>query len=112
MPLTPQQIQHYRDHGYLVVPSLIDPATVRAMVDHFMDMNARKLAPSVFGGDAKNPADPLNKYPRPINMHEWDEKTKAWSKLPAVLAAVKDLINDEAELNQTMLYYKPPGARG
>lgn len=111
MPLTAAQIKQYHDNGFLVVP-LIDKATCKAMIDHYMDMNERKLAPSVFGGDPANPNDSLNKYPRPINMHPWDPKTAEWSQLPALREIVGQLINDEPVLNQTMLYYKPPGARG
>jgi len=111
MKLTREQIQQYHDQGFLVVP-LVDEATCRAMIDHYMDMNARKLAPHIMGGDPGNAADPLNKYPRPINMHPWDAKTDEWSKMPAVHDVVRQLINDEPVMHQTMLYYKPPGARG
>jgi phytanoyl-CoA hydroxylase len=109
---TPDLAAQYRRDGYVVVRQLIAPATVREMVDHFMDMNAKRAAPSVMGGDKQNPNDPLNKFPRPINMHPWDKKSEAWSRIPAVLDVVKRLIGDEPVLNQTMLYYKPPGARG
>jgi len=112
MKLTPDQVRSYRDNGYLVVPNVLTPAQCREMVEHYMEMNEKKTAPSVFGGDPNNTADPLNKYPRPINMHGWDDKTKAWSQIPAVLEIVQQLIDDAPVLNQTMLYYKPPGARG
>ena len=112
MKLTAQQVQFYRDNGYLVVPGVFDADTVKTMVAHYMDMNERKLAPSVFGGAEGDTKDPLNKYPRPINMHPWDKRTHHWATRLALLQIVRQLISDEPVLNQTMLYYKPPGARG
>jgi phytanoyl-CoA hydroxylase len=111
MKLTQAQIKQYHDQGFLVV-HVLDKKTCEQMIAHYMDMNDRKLAPSVMGGDPSNPSDSLNKYPRPINMHPWDPRTDEWSKLPVIRELVQQLIDDEPVLNQTMLYYKPPGARG
>ncbi|MCE9589541.1 MAG: phytanoyl-CoA dioxygenase family protein [Planctomycetes bacterium] len=113
MKLAPAQIRQYHDQGFLVVSGLFDAATVRRMVAHYMAMNdLEHPSKSVMGGDPANPADPLNKYPRPIQMHPWDKPSAEWASVPGVLAAVQQLIDDEPVLNQTMLYYKPPGARG
>jgi ectoine hydroxylase-related dioxygenase (phytanoyl-CoA dioxygenase family) len=64
------------------------------------------------GGRVGDTADPLNKFPRLIDMHEWDERTSRWAADERMCAVVAQLIDDEPVLNQTMLYFKPPGARG
>ena len=54
---------------------------------------------------------PIN-IPRMINMHRWDETTEGWAQQADMLAIVNQLIDDTPVLQQTMLYFKPPGGRG
>lgn len=112
MKLTPAQIKHYRDRGYLVVPGVFTPEAAAAMADHYMWLRAQGPRPHDMGGDANNPNDPLNRFPRFINMHPWDPATRAWAYERDNLAIVRQLIRDEPVLHQTMLYFKPAGARG
>jgi ectoine hydroxylase-related dioxygenase (phytanoyl-CoA dioxygenase family) len=112
MALTENEIRQYHEQGYLVVHDLFDAATAQRMIDHYMAMRAEGPKPHDMGGDPTKPNDPLNKYPRMINMHNWDEQTLAWAQDAGLLEAVGQLIDDEPVLNQTMLYFKPPGGRG
>ena len=112
MRLSDEQIQSYHENGYVIISGILDNATCNEMIEHYMDMSERKLTTSTYGGDPNNPDDPLNKHPRPSNMHEWDEKSAQWSNLPELCAIVGQIIDDEPVLQQTMLYYKPPLARG
>ena len=47
-----------------------------------------------------------------INMHEWDETSLAWQKDPRLVGIAESLVGDQVQLCQTMIYFKPPGARG
>jgi ectoine hydroxylase-related dioxygenase (phytanoyl-CoA dioxygenase family) len=82
------------------------------MAEHFMALRAGGPKPGDLGGDPANPADPLNRFPRMIHMHKWDEPSAAWAAAPALVAAAGALIAQRAVLHQTMLYFKPPGGRG
>ncbi len=112
MALTSGQIRHYRQDGFVVAPALFDAPTVARMVEHYMARRAEGAKPGDMGGDAKDATDPLNKYPRMIQMHNWDPASKDWALEKKMLGMVKQLIDDEPVLKQTMLYFKPPGARG
>ena len=111
-PAAAELVAHYQSHGYVVAPGLFAPATARQMREHFMARRAEGVKPGDMGGDSRRPEDPLNRYPRMINMHQWDEPTAGWAAEPALLALAGACIGQRAVLNQTMLYFKPPGARG
>jgi phytanoyl-CoA hydroxylase len=102
----------YAENGFSVVRGLFSPTTAVAMREHFMTRRAEGPKPGDMGGDTANPNDPLNRYPRMINMHDWDKPSATWSSSERLLAAVAACIGQKAVLCQTMLYFKPPGARG
>lgn len=112
MTLDDEQIQFYREQGHLVAPALFDAATVRQMIEHYMKLRAEGPKPGDFGGTNDRPDDLTQKYPRMINMHQWDAKSRQWASNLDLLAAVQALINDKPVLHQTMMYFKPPGGRG
>lgn len=103
----------YRENGYYVAREVFTGRETEEMVQHFMEMRKEGPKPGDYGGDAgKGEADPLNKFPRFINMHRWDPKTDAWQKDARLTKPAKELIGDDLVLCQTMLYFKPPGSRG
>ena len=112
MPLTPQQRDHYKEQGFVVIPHLFSPATVTLMREHYMKRRAEGPKPGDSGGTTDHTDDPNHQFPRMINMHNWDELTQEWSTDTDVLAITEQLIDDTPVLLQTMLYFKPPGARG
>ncbi|MCZ6680458.1 MAG: phytanoyl-CoA dioxygenase family protein [Candidatus Poribacteria bacterium] len=112
MHLTNEQIRQYKETGFVVVPGLFDSATVQQMIEHYMKRRAEGPKPGDTGGTTDHPEDPNHKYPRMINMHNWDELTKRWATAAGLLEVVEALIGDKSVLLQTMLYFKPPGARG
>jgi phytanoyl-CoA hydroxylase len=57
-------------------------------------------------------ADPLKRYPRMIHMHRWDELSMRWMTDPRLSACMSALLGREPYAVQTMLYFKPAGARG
>ena len=105
--------EFYRDNGYYIARNLFPKDEVAEIRQHFMEMRKEGPKPGDMGGDpAKGKSDPLNQFPRFINMHKWDEKTERWHKDPRLTKTATDLVSDEVKLCQTMLYFKPPGARG
>lgn len=103
----------YDENGYFVARNVFSIEEAREITDHFMKMRKEGPKPGDYGGDPKKgEADPLNQFPRFINMHKWDAKTDAWQRDPRLTGPAKELLGDDLVLCQTMLYFKPPGARG
>ena len=112
MRLTNQQKNQYQESGFVIVSGLFDPGTAKQMIAHYMTLRAEGSKPGDFGGTADKPDDPTHKYPRMINMHDWDELSKGWAMQVELLSVAEQLINDKPVLRQTMIYFKPPGGRG
>jgi len=116
LDLTANVAQYQRD-GYTIVRGLFSQAEVAAYIDHFMEMRKAESLPGDFAGvpiagDDNNTPDPLQQYPRMIHMHRWDEQALNWmidDRIDQVLTA---LLGSSPYAVQTMLYFKPPGARG
>ena len=112
MHLTPQQREHYKEQGFVVIPHLFDTTTTMLMLEHYMKRRAEGPKPGDTGGTTDHADDPNHQFPRMINMHNWDGLTKEWASDTDLLAVTEQLIDDTPVLLQTMLYFKPPGARG
>jgi ectoine hydroxylase-related dioxygenase (phytanoyl-CoA dioxygenase family) len=112
VPLSEEQVRHFTEHGYLIVTTMIEPAIVARMLDHYMATRAEGPKPGDSGGTADHPEDPNHSFPRMIDMHRWDPFSDEIAHRPEILATASQLLRDEAVLNQTMVYFKPPGARG
>ena len=110
--LNQHHLADYHDQGFAVISGFRDPATVEEYRAHYMALRAAGPRPGDYGGKRADPADPLNQFPRMINMGAWDPKTVAWSQADDLLAIIAQLLADTPVLRQTMLYFKPPGARG
>ena len=111
MSLSPREF--FDEHGYYVFKGAFTEDEVREIREHFMEMRKKGPKPGDHGGNPdKGDRDPLNHFPRFINMHKWDPKTEAWHQDPRLTGTAKELVGDDIELCQTMLYFKPPGARG
>lgn len=110
--LTPAQRSFYDENGYLIVPQLFTPDEVASYIAHYMRLRAQGNYPGDLAGVDANSADPLKKYPRMIHMHRWDEVSLKWLIDPRLNAYLTALTGREPYAVQTMLYFKPPGARG
>jgi phytanoyl-CoA hydroxylase len=110
--ITEQQIEFYRNNGYLSVKGLFKPDEVRFYLEHYMRLRQAGAYPGDTSGVDIGSQDPLKKYPRMIHMHRWDEASLSWLIDPRINAHLTALMGREPFAVQTMLYFKPPGARG
>ena len=104
--------QHFHEHGYVIIPSLFSPDEVATYRDHYMELRGRGTYPGDFAGVQLNSSDPLKKYPRMIHMHRWDEQSLQWLIDQRLNQCMSALLGRSPYAVQTMLYFKPPGARG
>jgi phytanoyl-CoA hydroxylase len=110
--LTDEHRRFYREHGYVVVGGLFSPDEAARYRDHFMGLRRRGDYAGDFAGVDAGERDPLKRYPRMIHMHRWDEVSLGWLLDARINACLTGLIGREPYAVQTMLYFKPPGARG
>lgn len=110
--LTPAHQQAFENDGYVVVRSLFTPAEIETYKDHFMALRAAGPHPGDMVADVPVAGDPLQKFPRMIHMHRWDELSRRWMLDQRLNACLTGLFGREPYAVQTMLYFKPPGSRG
>jgi phytanoyl-CoA hydroxylase len=110
--LTAEQRERYESDGYLVIPGVFAPDEVERLKDHFMTLRAAGSYPGDLAGADLTSDDPLKRFPRMIHMHRWDDDSLQWLLDKRLCAALTDLLGREPFAVQTMLYFKPAGARG
>jgi len=102
----------YEEDGYVVVEGLFSPDEVARYREHYMTLRRHGPRPGDSAGVDAAGDDPLKCYPRMIHMHRWDDLTLHWLLDDRLKACLTALLDREPYAVQTMLYFKPPGARG
>jgi phytanoyl-CoA hydroxylase len=112
--LTEEHLQFYQANGFVVIRGLFTPEEVADYREYFMAMRASGPLPnddtSWYLNNGED--DPLKKYPRIIQSHRWDDVSKQWLLDPRLNACLTGLLGREPFAVQTMVYFKPAGARG
>lgn len=111
-PITDAHRQQFEQDGYVVVRGLFSAEEAEAYKQHFMDLRAAGTYPGDMAGVDLTSNDPLKRFPRMIHMHRWDDRSRAWLLDDRLREALAALMDDEPLAVQTMMYFKPPGARG
>ena len=111
MALT-QDKAFYEKNGYVVVRGLFSPEETAVYREHFMALRAEGLKPGDMVADTQKPADPLQKFPRMIHMHRWDKVSLRWLLDKRIGECLTAFLETAPLAVQTMLYFKPAGARG
>jgi hypothetical protein len=103
----------FDEQGYLVARGLFDAEETAFLRDYFMQLREDGAYPGDVVGVEPDSDDPLRKYPRMIHMHRWDMVALDWLLEPRLAYSLTfSLGGTEPFAVQTMLYFKPPGARG
>jgi phytanoyl-CoA hydroxylase len=111
-PINSEGLESFRTSGCLIVPRLFFADECAAYRDHYMALREKGTYPGDFDGVDPASTDPLKRYPRMIHMHRWDEISLRWMLDARINACLTALLGREPYAVQTMLYFKPPGARG
>lgn len=104
--------QSYDTHGYVVVQGLFTPEEVDQYREHYMTLRRHGRYPGAPPEADAASTDPLKRYPRMMMMHRWDELSLQWVLHERIASCLTALLGREPYAVQTMLYFKPPGARG
>jgi hypothetical protein len=103
----------FDEDGYVVVRGLFEADEATYLRDYFMLLREAGEYPGDVVGVDPTSNDPLQRYPRMIHMHRWDSVALDWLLEPRLAHALTTLLGGvEPFAVQTMLYFKPPGARG
>jgi ectoine hydroxylase-related dioxygenase (phytanoyl-CoA dioxygenase family) len=113
--ITDADVKQYQEQGYFVARGLFSSQEVEFFQQHYETMRRKESEQeNVSLGDASTLTgdDPLKKYPRLMQMHRRDEASLAWLLDPRLARCLTALLGREPYAVQTMLYFKPAGARG
>lgn len=114
--LSQEQLQSWQDDGYLIVPGLFTDEEVQALRDFFQHHeSSRQPVPGhwepVTGSDSQD-ASPLEQFPRMMHPHRFADLPRQMMLHPNLGQALKQLVGDDVVAVQSMIYFKPPGAKG
>ena len=113
--ISPEQKQHFIDHGYCVVEGLFSTAEIDEIEAFFEDFKAN--GPRIFdlGSDLRGSyeeADPKKYQLRALHPHRHSKKAQDWMLHPRVGEVLEELLGRTALGVQSMYYFKPPGGMG
>jgi phytanoyl-CoA hydroxylase len=104
--------QFYRDNGFVLVKHLFSRDEAAVLREHYMTLRERDPRSHASTGEVAEGTDPLKRFPRMLQMHRWDERSLRWLLDARLNEQMTAFLGREPYAVQTMLYFKPPGARG
>jgi ectoine hydroxylase-related dioxygenase (phytanoyl-CoA dioxygenase family) len=105
-------VEQFEQNGFVVARGLFSAEEVARYREHYMHLRAAGSYPGDSAGVDVTSNDPLKRYPRMIHMHRWDDLSLQWLIDPRINRWLTGLLGVEPYAVQTMLYFKPAGARG
>ncbi len=107
------QLHTFEEQGYLVLRGVFGQDDVQILIDTFMEI-AQGQVPGYFEPTSPEEAlgDPLKLYPRIVHPHRFNEVALRYMLDTRLAAILEDLFGEEPLAAQSMLYFKPAGARG
>jgi phytanoyl-CoA hydroxylase len=111
--ISQSELDQFNRDGYTIARGLFDAEEIERFREHYMQLNAEGTHDGDYAGvEGGGEFDPLKQYPRMIHMHRWDDVSRDFLLDPRVFDALNALLGGDPYAVQTMLYFKPPGARG
>lgn len=112
MPVEPEFIESFNRDGYAISRALFSSDECLRFADYFTSMVERGGDGWAEGGVDPNHPDPLKRYPRLLQPHRGDDVAFKFMIDPRVNEHLTAAASAEPYAVQTMVYFKPPGARG
>lgn len=106
-------VVEFATQGFTVVRGLFTADETASYREHYMQLNREGEHRDDYAGEpGGGENDPLKQYPRQIHMHRWDQTSLDFLTHPRIRQTLLALLGRDPYAVQTMLYFKPPGARG
>lgn len=99
------------EQGAFLAPGLFSADEVARFRQHYLDWNEKVRKEDVGIADP-TPGDPLHQFPRLMHPHRTDDLSLRFLLDSRLETIMRDLTGEEPVAAQTMVYFKPPGARG
>lgn len=114
--ITQEDVAAFGRDGYLIVRQLFDDAAVAELQTTFDGLHARGSVQGCFKAipveKARAKGDILLAYPRMMHPHRVSDVAMRYMLHPAFAAILTPLLGEAPIAAQSMLYWKPPTARG
>jgi len=104
--------EEFQTQGYVIARGLFNAEEVKNLLGHYMEMRDRGGDGYAEGGVDVNHPDPLKRYPRLLQPHRGDQTSLDFMTEPRINVWLTELLGREPYAVQTMVYFKPPGAKG
>ncbi len=117
--LSSDDLAQFERDGYFIARGLFSPEETANLTRHFMEIQQSALDPANplrekyqprTAADSKG--DILQQFPRIMQPARWDELSRAYMLDTRLEGILRDLLQEEPLAAQSMLYFKPSGARG
>jgi phytanoyl-CoA hydroxylase len=106
------ELEGYGRNGFFKAPGLFGTDETRALADYFTAMVERGGDGWAEGGVDHGSSDPLRRYPRLLQPHRGDDVAFRFMVDDRIRIRLTSLLGEEPLAVQTMVYFKPPGAKG
>lgn len=106
------RVEQYRREGYMLAEGLFSKEETTHLRSYFTDMVERGGDGWAEGGVDSESDDPLKRYPRLLQPHRGDEVAMNFMVDDRIRQWLTAFYDREPYAVQTMVYFKPPGARG
>ena len=101
----------FEAQGFLLVKSLFSREEANGLLQHVRSLVGHPAMSEADGYDPQS-SDPLRRYPRLMQPHLQDDASWDFVSDPRLESALQELLGSTPSIVQTMVYFKPPGARG
>jgi len=98
--LTPNQLQSYKDNGFVIVNNLYDSLKQKQIVDHMLALH--KGTKAVEGFKVREKDD----WGRTMNTHTFDEVIMSFLLDDCLRKPLEQMCDDQVDAIQTMYFYK------
>lgn len=102
----------YTEDGFAVDRQVFSPDEIAMLRDHFMAMMEAGGRGFVETPIDLSSDDPLRRFPRLLHPHRGDEVSLSYMLDDRLRERLTALMGEEPLAAQTMVYFKPPGAKG
>jgi hypothetical protein len=110
--VAPEVLAEYREKGFAIARGLFSAEECAHWRDYFTAMVERGGDGWAEGEVDPSHPDPLKRYPRLLQAHRGDDVAMAYMVDPRLDAHLSAFMGRSPFAVQTMVYFKPPGARG